>query len=182
MALLSVASDSRNGDWRCPRYAIASGVTNWGQIVRSHTRFVKCKFHLALNHCSCVYANAHTLLVPSMLHIDWLDPFLIEQGNHFLNLKLSFIHHWCENLLTTFCQQDSRWTSYTLSRSGWTTVLSWGPSCQFKCFLHWSTPRITSINSFSCPFSVHFLRKFNSLVRPFWFPFSALENSLMNTV
>ena len=114
---------------------------------------------------------------------NWLArPFLIEQGNHFLNLTLSFIHHWCENLLTAFCQQDSRRTFYSLSRSGWTTVLSWGPSCQFKCFLHWSTPRITSIDSFSCPFSVHFRGKFNFLVRTFWFPFSALENSLMNTV
>ena len=56
-------------------------------------RFVKCKFHLALNHCSCVYANAHTLLVSTGLHIDWLDLFLIEQGNHFLNLILSFIDH-----------------------------------------------------------------------------------------
>ncbi len=81
MALLSVASDSRNGDYKmpeickCERYANARGFTNWGQLVRSHTRFLKCKFHLALNHCSCVYANAHTLLVPTGLHIDWLDPF-----------------------------------------------------------------------------------------------------------
>jgi hypothetical protein len=93
---------------------------------------------------------------------------LIEQGNHFLNLILSFIDHWCEKLLTAFCQQDSRWTSHSLSHSGWTTVLSWGPSCQLKCFLHWSTPRITSINCFSChnvircPFSVYFVNRLGS--------------------